>query len=239
MKKSIFLIFISCLLAFSPAYAQKGKLRISILGDSYSTYEGYLTPDTNEVWYFRPENAALHTKNNVRQVEQTWWHQVIEKMGAKLEINNSYSGATVCYTGYKHGKPQHDDYHDRAFITRSNKLGNPNLILICGGTNDSWCGAPVGDYIFGNWTDAQLYNYRPALAKLLYDLRANYPTAELLFILNSDLKPSINESTHTICNHYNVPCLDLQDIDKQQGHPSIKGMKSFAEQVIAYLQNKL
>ncbi len=29
--------------------------RLSILGDSYSTFEGYLTPDTNAVWYWNHE----------------------------------------------------------------------------------------------------------------------------------------------------------------------------------------
>lgn len=236
MKTKLILIPLAFLLSLSAGMAQKDSLRISILGDSYSTYEGYLTPDTNNVWYFRPENPQLCAKNDVRTVEQTWWHQVIKEMGAKLEVNNSYSGATVCYTGYKHGAKKHADYHDRAFITRSNKLGNPDLILICGGTNDSWCGAPIGEYVFGNWTDAQLYAYRPALAKLLCDLRTNYPTARLVFILNTELKPSINESTHTICRHYGIPCLDLKDIDKQQGHPSVAGMRAFARQVVNFLK---
>ena len=76
------------------------------------------------------------------------------------------------------------------------------------------------------------------MAKLLADLRLNYPNAKLLFILNSELKESINESVHTICKHYNVPCLDLKDIDKQQVHPSIKGMKEIAKQVTDYLKRK-
>ena len=67
---------------------------------------------------------------------------------------------------------------------------------------------------------------------------ADCPNAKLLFILNSELKESINESVHTICKHYNVPCLDLKDIDKQQGHPSIKGMKEIAKQVTDYLKRK-
>ena len=32
--------------------------------------------------------------------------------------------------------------------------------------------------------------------------------------------------------------LDLKDIDKQQGHPSIKGMKEIAKQVTDYLKRK-
>lgn len=235
-----FLLTLTLLFSVALTYAgeKNSQLRISILGDSYSTYEGYLTPDTNSIWYYRPENKELHKGNNVRTVEQTWWHQVIKNMNATLERNNSFSGSTICYTGYKDKNGVHKDYTDRAFITRSNKLGEPDVILVCGATNDSWADAPVGEYIYGNWSKQELYSFRPAMAKLLYDLKANYPTARIIFILNSELRQDINESVHIICKHYDIPCLDLKDINKQQGHPSIAGMKAFAEQVTKFLKEK-
>lgn len=256
MKK----IFISLALAAAALFTAattalaahpKDTLAISILGDSYSTYEGRLTPDTNAIWYYRPENPRLAKHNDVRNVEETWWYQTIANLNGKLEINNSYSGATICQTGYRKGKEvsygnspipgyeAHANYSDRAFITRSNKLGNPDVILICGATNDSWCGAPIGEYVYGNWSNEQLFYFRPAMAKLLHDIRANYPTAMVLFILNSELKESINESVHTICRHYAVPCLDLKDINKQGGHPSIAGMKSISDQVTKRLRDMI
>ena len=235
MKK--FLLNISVILFTLCANAQSDSLRISILGDSYSTFVGWVVPDTNLIWYYPTESQYHQKGNDVCAVEQTWWHQVIMRMGAKLERNNAYSGATICYTGYRPKKDMpHADYSDRAFITRSNWLGNPDVILVCGATNDSWCGAPIGDYIFGNWTDKQLYSFRPAMAKLLYDLKGNYPKARIVFILNSELKDEINESVHTICKHYNVPCLDLHNIEKQSGHPSVAGMKAFADQVVEFLK---
>jgi len=218
-------------------FAQK----ISILGDSYSTFEGYMANDTNAIWYFKADNPQRNKKNDVTKVEETWWHQLINTTkGYSLEVNNSYSGATICYTGYSKGNEprvpiaalsSHRDYSNRSFVNRSNTLGNPDIILVCGATNDSWCGAPIGEYIYGNWTTEQLYYFRPAMAKLLYDLKGNYPTAQILFILNSELKESINESVHTICKHYGVECLDLKDIEKQGGHPSVKGMTDFCRQV--------
>jgi len=233
----IFIISFLLLLQVIPTAAQK----ISILGDSYSTFEGYMANDTNAIWYFKADNPQRNKKNDVTKVEETWWHQLINTTkGYSLEVNNSYSGATICYTGYSKGNEprvpiaalsSHRDYSNRSFVNRSNTLGNPDIILVCGGTNDSWCGAPVGEYVYGNWTTEQLYYFRPAMAKLLYDLKGNYPTARLLFILNSELKESINESVHTICKHYGVECLDLKDIEKQGGHPSVKGMAEFSRQV--------
>lgn len=236
MKKILLLVSL-CIYTLFASASDVDSLKYSILGDSYSTFEGYLTPDTNAVWYFHPESPGYCKKNDVKRVEHTWWYQVIDRMGGKLERNNSFSGSTICYTGYRPGKDlPHADYSDRAFITRSNMLGNPDVILVCGGTNDSWCGAPVGDYVFGNWTKEQLYSFRPAMAKLLYDLKLNYPTARIVFILNSDLRPEITESAHTILRHYNVPWVDLQDVNKQVGHPSTVGMRVFADLVIDFLK---
>ena len=70
---------------------------VSVLGDSYSTFEGYLTPQTNAVWYFEKYNPK---QTDVQDVSQTWWHQLIKKQGWQLMMNNSFSGATICNTGY-------------------------------------------------------------------------------------------------------------------------------------------
>ena len=129
MKK--FLLNISVILFTLCANAQSDSLRISILGDSYSTFVGWVVPDTNLIWYYPIESQYHQKGNDVCSVEQTWWHQVIKRMGAKLERNNAYSGATICYTGYRPKKDMPNaDYSDRAFITRSNWLGNPDVILI-------------------------------------------------------------------------------------------------------------
>ena len=202
---------------------------ISILGDSYSTYGGYLTPDTNLVWY--PDQPGRY-RNNVNSVTKTWWHQLIKNNGYKLCRNNSYSGSTICNTGYVDKKTgKHQDYTNCSFITRLDNLGNPDIILVCGGTNDSWAGAPIGEYKYGEWTKQDLYEFRPAMAYLLDGLINHYPNVEIYFILNSELKESINESCREVCKHYNVPIIELKDIDKERNHPSVEGMKSFAEQV--------
>lgn len=232
MNKNI-LLCVVCLLASVTLYAQSSassdSLRVSILGDSYSTFEGYLQPDTNLIWYYK---VPQH-KNDVNRVEQTWWYQVMEQMAWKLEVNNSYSGSTICYTGYNG-----EDYASRAFITRLPKLGEPDVILVCGATNDSWAKAPVGEYQYGGWSSQALYTFRPAMAKLCADLRQHYPMARVYFILNTGLRPEINESVHTICRHYGIPCIDLHDIHCQQGHPSVKGMQSIADQVVRFINNE-
>ncbi len=119
-----------------------------------------------------------------------------------------------------------------------NNLGCPDLIFIFGATNDSWAGAPIGEYQYENWTKKDLYCFRPAMAYMLEHMQYRYPNVEIYFLLNCDLKPEINESIKTICAHYHVPCIELKGIDKQGGHPSIKGMQQINEQIKAYFGSR-
>ena len=202
-----------------------GQKKVSVLGDSYSTFGGYMSPASNLCWYNGPDGGK-DKKNDVSKVEQTWWYQLIDRKGYVLERNNSYSGSTICCTGYRK-----DDFSDRAFITRICNLGAPDIILIFGGTNDSWAKSPVGEYVYDRWDKASLYSFRPAFAYLLYHLKELYPAAAIYNITNSELSAAVTSSMKEICRHYGVKNILLQDIDKQWGHPSVQGMKSICEQV--------
>ena len=35
-----------------------------------------------------------------------------------------------------------------------------------------------------------------------------------------------------VCKHYNVQLVELHDIEKQNGHPSIAGMQSICDQLL-------
>lgn len=223
MKKN-FLLLISFLCCMA-ACAQKPS--ISILGDSYSTFEGYVTPSTNEMWYYEESGD----RTDVNDVTQTWWWLVAKEGGYKLCINNSYSGSTIGYRGY-----DGNDYSDRSFLSRMDQLGNPDVILIFGATNDSWAGEPVGEYKYQNLSKADFYTFRPAMAFMLQHMTNRYPNVDIYFILNSELRDDITESCKTICSHYGVECLQLRDIHKINGHPSIKGMRAIADQVLKMMK---
>ena len=217
-------LIIIALLLLTCSMAMAQTKTVSVLGDSYSTYEGFLTPSTNAVWY-QVKNAAK--KTDVTSVTQTWWHQVITKKCWRLCVNNSYSGATICNTGY-----DGNDYSDRSFLTRMSNLGCPDVIFIFGATNDSWAGVPLGDFKYDNIAPGDLWQFRPAMARLLEWMQQRYMGTELIFLLNDGLKESITESVKTICAHYGVKCIELHDIHKLSGHPSVKGMQQIAEQIL-------
>ncbi len=198
------------------------KKSVAIFGDSYSTFENYLSCDTNAVWYFQGKQK----KTDVTDVEQTWWHLLLKEKGWKLECNNSFSGSTICYTGYRK-----EDYQNRSFHNRLRYLGSPDIILVFGATNDCWAKSPIGDYKYSDWTKKDLYSFRPAMAAMCDGLKKRYPNVDIYFIMNCDLTETITTSCRTICNHYGIPMIELHDVDKINGHPSIKGMKTIAEQV--------
>ena len=51
--------------------------KVSILGDSYSTFSGYI-PQGYPSWY---------PTNTFTKVESTWWYKVIKALFCSLEIN--------------------------------------------------------------------------------------------------------------------------------------------------------
>ena len=233
MKKIIIFLCLLWTGALS-GWAQSAK-SVSIMGDSHSTFQGYLQPDSNAVWYWDSPDAQ---NTDVHSVRETWWHQFIKKNGYRLCMNNSFSGSTICNSGYKRGNPDFADYTDRSFVTRMTHLGCPDMIFIFGGTNDAWAGSPIGEYKYDGWTKEDLFSFRPALAKMLSFMIDRYLNVEIYFILNDGLQAEINESVKTICAHYQIPCVELNGIDKINGHPSVKGMSQICEQVEAFLSGR-
>ena len=115
-------------------------MNIVILGDSYSTFKGYI-PERNETYY--PNEAA-----EVTSVKDTWWYLLSDKLKAHILLNDSWLGTTVCNTGWNKRYCPED-----SFIGRFDKLvddgffqnNDVDKLFIFGGTNDCWSGAPLGE----------------------------------------------------------------------------------------------
>lgn len=200
---------------------------VSILGDSYSTFTGYI-PEGNAAWY---STTIENNRTDVNDVRQTWWWQLISEGGYILGSNESYSGTTIAYTGYNF-----KDFSDKAFLTRMPRIAPSDILLIFGATNDSWIGTPIGEYRYDNLTLGHMYEFRPALGVLLKEAVNRFPGTRIVFIINTELKPDITESIEEICRHYGVEYVKLHDIDKITGHPSVKGMAQIKNQVLDYLR---
>ena len=64
-------------------------------------------------------------------------------------------------------------------------------------------------------------------------LKNDLPNAEIVFIINTELKEEIQKDVAEIARHYGVKFLQLQDIDKESGHPTDKGMQAICNQLLA------
>ena len=69
MKRQLVITAAVLLFSCAAAFAQK---KVSILGDSYSTFQGYVTPGSNDCWYFGNGKNA-DSRNTLETMEQTWW----------------------------------------------------------------------------------------------------------------------------------------------------------------------
>ncbi len=213
--------------------------RFAILGDSYSTFEGCIA-EGHATWYV-PEGVERTLPTDVFKKEDTWWYQFVAETGSELVYNTSWSGSTICNTGY-----EGEDFSAFSFITRFDKLiaegffekNNIETFLIFGGTNDSWSDAPLGEPMFEGWSKEDLYKVFPAIFYLLNRVKSNLEGIRVIFILNDGLKDEINKTFSEACAKYDIEIIKLKNIDKISDHPSIKGMKEIKEQIIEYLSAK-
>lgn len=235
MKKTLLSLFALAVIV-SACVKTPDAVRFSVLGDSFSAFEGFVQPDTNEVYHYN--------NIDVMGAEQMWWQQVADSMDWVMERNNSFSGALMCdFDDFHHG----DHYGLVSFIRRMDDLGHPDVIFIFGGTNDIYVHAPLGDYVYEGWTEEQLHSFRPAIAYLLDNLKRQYPQVELYLMVDMELciddltiddeiRQAFVESMHHVANHYNVQCIDLYNIHKSSWHPDAEGQAGIARQVLEALE---
>ncbi len=205
-----------------------------IFGDSCSTFEGYIPEGYATYYYSEPQKPT-----DVTKVEQTWWHQIAKKTNSNLILNNSWSGSTICYTGYNNT----DCSKTNSFIYRLRQLKDQDFfekntidtVFVFGATNDNWCDANLGELKFSDWNENDLYNVLPALSYFFDLLKQYLPKTDIVCIVNTELKDEIVTAFGEICKRLNITNVVLKDIDKSNGHPTIKGMAQICEQVFQKL----
>ncbi len=207
---------------------------VFILGDSYSTFEGY-NPKGYDVWYSQKGN----TMTDVSCVEETWWHRLFSETESCLISNCSFSGTTVCNTGYNGA-----DCREDSFIARLDKYIESGFFekekidtfIIFGSTNDCWAGSPKGVLIYGDFPKEELYKVYPAFSYMLSRVKVACPDARCIFIMNYGLDADFSEKFSQACSYYGVEFLPLNEFEINMGHPTVLGMKQIKEQVLKYLE---
>jgi hypothetical protein len=190
----------------------QGK-KISILGDSISTFnqEGYKI-DGYLMYY---PTAAGDRGADVTTVNDTWWMQVINSVEGSLEVNASSSGSTASSRVI-------------GFSPRVPLLGNPDIIYVALGTNDSFNSVTVGEINF----EAETYDltqFAPAYIKGMQDTIAAYPKAKIVCVA-FDMGASYQNAIRTIAEHYGAEYIYVGDISDV--HPNKAEMAAAANRII-------
>ena len=105
------------------------KRKVSLVGDSITSYEGTLVTNFTD----SENGGAYYPTGTVTSVTDQYWYKLInDKMSdAARDVNNSLRGSMVT-------RREESGYEGKDFSARvaAYGLGNPDVVLIHGGTND-------------------------------------------------------------------------------------------------------
>lgn len=199
---------------------------VCILGDSYSTFRGYL-PEGQAVYYPNPEKVK-----DVTAVEHTWWQPLFARRNMHLLINDSYSGSTVC-KDTRPGQGPESAFVYRMHNTLSSRgIGGekPDVIFLFGTTNDAWLDRKVGENMYENRTEEDLFCVLPAACEMIEFVTKENPQALVCVMINCGIKDEIRMGLKAAAEHYGAAAVVLHDIDKENGHPTKLGMAQISGQ---------
>ncbi|MBQ9199806.1 MAG: SGNH/GDSL hydrolase family protein [Lachnospiraceae bacterium] len=220
-------------------------MKISVFGDSISSYSGY-SNGVNGVAQtdcFYPANCTAVGFNN------TWWMQVINYKGASILSNNAVGGSCVGWyynvaDDPTSGVEVNDTYHVGPTYcmnntSRINYLGqpsgtnHPDAILFLGGYNDGCRAGFTQSQFFANYGNAlQLMNARYGSNTKIICITPYYcgnVTSTKIDIISNLIIYATQQG------YANCLAVDLRNVNMSgkltQDHPNLAGMNAIAQAV--------
>lgn len=170
----------------SPAANKKTK--IGILGDSISSYDGYI-----ETGY----NSAYYPKGDIESVNQMWWYIVAEALGATDGIMVSAISQSAFFD---YGEAMYPPVYTTSRIERLGSGGAPDLIFVNAGTNDAFT-AQTTDVVYEE-SISDLENLPNSTVKgialTIRKLQNAYPSAKIVMLIPKQVKLSSMETGYDI-----------------------------------------
>lgn len=210
------------------------RYKISILGDSISTYDGYSNnTDYNSTIKNNPFHYSLEKTG--MSVDDTYWKKVMDKFGFELCVNNSYAASRVTDASTL----------NRAQNLHNNDGENPDVIIVYMGTNDLGNGGALDSFktkyeemlkkISEKYPDAQVYclTLLPEKRSAGNENLANYNVAI------SELAEKFDYQSISFNCEWNYTSDTLEDSDGMRVHPNVEGMQKMADSVIKAIKKTL
>ncbi len=176
-------------LRYAPLRRELQGKRLSLIGDSISTYEGVSNgTDVNDTL----GEGWIHYSRDIMRRRDTWWQQTADKCGLDLLVNNSWSGSTVV----AHGDTGNEGCGTRAENLHDNTLENneggtaivPDIIAVYLGINDYGWGTECGSCFDGEFftkIEAEGFEantFDEAYALMIYKIKTAYPNADIFLL---------------------------------------------------------
>ena len=169
-------------------------LKLSILGDSISTYSGYIPSGY----------ATYYPQGDVDNVSKTWWHKLLDMSGMVLLKNASWSGSMVSGdTSLTTGQTGCSDARINALKDGDTK---PDIIICYISTNDWAHNVSVGTYDSTEDVDLTtqvISNISDAYAIMLYKIRNAYPDAHMYCVTSLEGRRTSGDTSYPILNTNN------------------------------------
>lgn len=153
-------------------------LKISVLGDSISSYQGVSVGN------------AYNKPSKIPSVNSMWWKQLCRITGAKPLVIDAYASSCCAVASASWTRsitPAVDDSRCRALHTGSTSSNNridPDIILIAMGLNDFQANVPLGAWDgHESLASSDTATWRGAYANMLLKIHTEYPDA-LVFCLS-------------------------------------------------------
>lgn len=184
---------------FDDEYSALAGKKMSIIGDSISTYQGYI-PEGYSYYY---------PSGDVNSVSKTWWKQVADKSGMTVLANASWSGSGVC-------DDDDDDpvnsakvaYSDARISDLSTVSDDPDIIVVLIGTNDFKHSNELGTLTDGDVPPdgtTSLHTFKEAYSCMINKIHAAYPDAHIYCCTLIPRYDSSTGSTYPIKNSSGIP----------------------------------
>lgn len=221
--------------------------RVSILGDSVSTFQGYNPPD-----YYVYYADYYRSVNGLRDVSDTWWHRVIKELNAELCVNNSFSGSRCS------GK----EFPAACCAERLDHLRTPekepDIILVYIGFNDYGYGVrPKGKKFLFRKPD--LLIFEDAYNEMLSGIKKRYPDASVFCgtLMKTRIRGEAdwvfpqryggefigeyNDVIRLACRKHQCGLADLDSLNRSLetldgSHPTAVGHREFADAWLCFLK---
>ena len=198
---------------------------LGILGDSISTYKGYIPNGfVHFPYYASSDDGGMIT------LEQTWWRITQQTLGCRLGINNSYSGTCVMN---EYGYTTSAENISR--LQHSTRFDNlpPDIMIIYMGNNDA---------LVQNLNTA---NFEKSYRNMLNNLYTLYPNIQLFlgtlsyekYFVGKDyyeehvlVTAEVNRIIQSLANEYNLPIIDFATAYSDSSylfdtiHPNVLGL---------------